>query len=64
MATANTVTGIVNGARRAEVTINGIGERAEHVARRSGNDIPLSQEPRNRHQHQRDQITGISRDGG
>ncbi len=28
MATANTVSGIINGARQAEVTINGIGERA------------------------------------
>ncbi|KAA6303858.1 2-isopropylmalate synthase, partial [termite gut metagenome] len=28
MATANTISGILNGARQAEVTINGIGERA------------------------------------
>ncbi len=28
MATANTISGIINGARQAEVTINGIGERA------------------------------------
>ena len=30
MATANTVSGLLNGARQAEVTINGIGERAGH----------------------------------
>ena len=32
MATANTIMGIVNGARQAEVTINGIGERAGNTA--------------------------------
>ena len=32
MATANTVAGILNGARQAEVTINGIGERAGNTA--------------------------------
>ncbi len=32
MATANTVTGILNGARQAEVTINGIGERAGNTS--------------------------------
>lgn len=32
MATANTVTGIYNGARQAEVTINGIGERAGNTS--------------------------------
>ncbi|MEA5005982.1 MAG: 2-isopropylmalate synthase [Rikenellaceae bacterium] len=32
MATANTLTGIMNGARQAEVTINGIGERAGNTA--------------------------------
>lgn len=32
MATANTVAGIINGARQAEVTINGIGERAGNTA--------------------------------
>ncbi|WP_301708424.1 2-isopropylmalate synthase [uncultured Duncaniella sp.] len=32
MATANTVSGIINGARQAEVTINGIGERAGNTA--------------------------------
>jgi 2-isopropylmalate synthase len=32
MATANTVTGIINGARQAEVTINGIGERAGNTS--------------------------------
>ena len=28
MATANTISGVLNGARQVEVTINGIGERA------------------------------------
>jgi 2-isopropylmalate synthase len=32
LATANTLAGIVNGARQAEVTINGIGERAGNTA--------------------------------
>lgn len=32
MATANTISGIVNGARQAEVTINGIGERAGNTS--------------------------------
>ncbi len=32
MATANTISGIVNGARQVEVTINGIGERAGNTA--------------------------------
>ncbi len=32
MATANTLTGIVNGARQVEVTMNGIGERAGNTA--------------------------------
>jgi 2-isopropylmalate synthase len=32
MATANTIAGIMNGARQAEVTINGIGERAGNTA--------------------------------
>ncbi len=32
MATANTVTGIMNGARQVEVTINGIGERAGNTS--------------------------------
>ena len=32
MATANTITGIINGARQAEVTINGIGERAGNTS--------------------------------
>ena len=32
MATANTVSGILNGARQAELTINGIGERAGNTA--------------------------------
>jgi 2-isopropylmalate synthase len=48
MATANTIAGLMNGARQAEVTINGIGERAgntslEEVAMilQSRKDIPL-----------------------
>lgn len=32
MATANTITGLMNGARQAEVTINGIGERAGNTS--------------------------------
>jgi 2-isopropylmalate synthase len=32
MATANTVSGLINGARQAEVTINGIGERAGYTS--------------------------------
>ena len=32
MATANTIVGIMNGARQAEVTINGIGERAGNTS--------------------------------
>jgi 2-isopropylmalate synthase len=32
MATANTMTGIINGARQAEVTVNGIGERAGNTS--------------------------------
>lgn len=32
MATANTVSGLINGARQAEVTINGIGERAGNTS--------------------------------
>ncbi|GHT06626.1 2-isopropylmalate synthase [Bacteroidia bacterium] len=32
MATANTIAGIINGARQAEVTLNGIGERAGNTA--------------------------------
>ncbi|MDD2425658.1 MAG: 2-isopropylmalate synthase [Bacteroidales bacterium] len=32
MATANTIAGVINGARQAEVTINGIGERAGNTA--------------------------------
>ena len=32
MATANTITGILNGARQAEVTMNGIGERAGNTS--------------------------------
>ena len=32
MATANTISGIMNGARQAEVTVNGIGERAGNTS--------------------------------
>lgn len=32
MATANTITGLMNGARQAEVTINGVGERAGNTS--------------------------------
>ncbi len=32
MATANTLAGVVNGARQVEVTINGIGERAGNTS--------------------------------
>src|SRR5574344_1823749 len=32
MATANTISGVINGARQVEVTINGIGERAGNTA--------------------------------
>ena len=32
MATANTMMGIINGARQVEVTINGIGERAGNTS--------------------------------
>ena len=32
MATANTMSGVLNGARQVEVTINGIGERAGNTA--------------------------------
>ena len=48
MATANTISGILNGARQAEVTINGIGERAGNsaleevvMAIRSRKDMPV-----------------------
>ncbi len=32
MATANTITGVINGARQVEVTVNGIGERAGNTS--------------------------------
>ena len=32
MATANTIAGVINGARQVEVTINGIGERAGNTS--------------------------------
>ena len=32
MATANTITGVINGARQVEVTMNGIGERAGNTS--------------------------------
>ena len=37
MATANTVQGVLNGARQVEVTINGIGERAGNTDKQNGN---------------------------
>lgn len=49
MATANTIAGLVNGARQCEVTINGVGERAgntslEEIAMilKSHNELPLT----------------------
>jgi len=49
MATANTMSGLLNGARQCEVTINGVGERAGNTALeeiamilRSHTDIPLN----------------------
>jgi 2-isopropylmalate synthase len=36
MATANTISGIINGARQIEVTVNGIGERAGNTSLRRG----------------------------
>ena len=51
MATANTLSGIMNGARQVEVTINGIGERAGNtsleevvMALKCHNDIPFCTE--------------------
>ena len=48
MATANSISGILNGARQAEVTINGIGERAGNTSLeevvmtlKSHKDIPI-----------------------
>lgn len=48
MATANTISGILNGARQVEVTMNGVGERAGNTALeevvmavRSRDDIPV-----------------------
>ena len=48
MATANTMAGLLNGARQCEVTVNGVGERAGNTALeeiamiiRSHNDIDL-----------------------
>jgi 2-isopropylmalate synthase len=38
MATANSIAGVVNGARQIECTINGIGERAGNTAL-GGNDF-------------------------
>jgi 2-isopropylmalate synthase len=39
MATANSIAGVVNGARQIECTINGIGERAGNTALEGGNDF-------------------------
>ena len=51
MATANTVSGIINGARQAEVTINGIGERAGNTALEEV-VMAFRSPPRARHRHQ------------
>ena len=62
MATANTISGVLNGARQVEVTIDGIGERAGNTAleevarkycsRRGGYDFALSQAFEYRYQYQ------------
>ena len=53
MATANTISGVLNGARQVEVTMNGIGERAGNTfSGRSGHDSSLSQGYRHRYEHQ------------
>ena len=56
MATANTISGILNGARQVEVTMNGIGERAgntslEEIAMilKCRNDIPFHTDIKHRH---------------
>lgn len=62
MATANTLAGVINGARQAEVTINGIGERAGNtsleevvMALRSHKELGIDTDIRST------RITGISR---
>lgn len=56
MATANTISGIMNGARQVEVTINGIGERAGNtsleevaMALKCRKDIPYYTDIKNKH---------------
>ena len=53
MATANTLSGILNGARQAEVTINGIGERAGNTSLEEVvMTLALPQGRGRRHEHQ------------
>jgi len=59
MATANTISGIINGARQAEVTLNGIGERAGNTSLeeitmilRSHNDLNLDSNINSKHIYQ------------
>ena len=52
MATANTLSGVINGARQVEVTINGIGERAGNTSRRGRDGPALPQTSRCRHRYQ------------
>ena len=58
MATANTISGILNGARQVEVTMNGVGERAGNTAMeevvmavRSRKDIPVYTDIETTHFH-------------
>ncbi len=47
LATANSIAGIIAGARQIECTVNGLGERAvQYLARRSGDDYPATRAPR------------------
>ena len=52
MATANTIAGIMNGARQAEVTINGIGERAGNTSLEEVVMILKSRQQVLEHRHQ------------
>ncbi len=62
MATANTISGILNGARQAEVTINGIGERAGNTSLEEVTMILRSHKEVNIDSHIHSQkIYGISR---
>ncbi len=52
MATANTISGVLNGGPSGGSTVNGIGERAGNtIARRSGDGIQEPQRPRIRDQY-------------